>query len=53
VELSRAEISRVRIGGISCPEFGGAEGLVGFCEKFRDWWLFLFRDWRPLFRLFT
>ena len=53
MELSRVQISRVRIGGISSPELGGAQGLVGFpaqglvgfCRKFRDWW--------PLFRLFT
>jgi hypothetical protein len=30
VELSRMEISRVCIGGISSPELGGAQGLVGF-----------------------
>jgi hypothetical protein len=51
----------VRTGGISSPELGGAQGLVGFpvqglvgvCArvllgcygKFKDWWL--------LFRLFT
>ena len=61
VQPSRVELSRVRIGGISSPELGGAQGLVrfpvqglvgflcsglvGFCGKFRDWWV--------LFRLFT
>ena len=52
-ELLGAETSRVGIGEISSPELGGAQGfmgfpvqgLVGFCGKFRDWWL--------LFRLFT
>ena len=28
MELSRAELSRIRIGGISSPELGGAQGLV-------------------------
>ena len=48
------EISRVKTGGIPNPELGKAQELVvffsvqrlvGFCGKFRDWWL--------LFRLFT
>ena len=29
-ELSRVEISMVKIGEISSPELGGVEGLVGF-----------------------
>jgi hypothetical protein len=69
VELSTVKISRVRISGISSPELGGAQELVGFpvqelvgfhkqellgfCGKFRDWWVFLFRDWWLLFKLFT
>lgn len=35
VEIFRAEISRLRIGRISSPEFG----------ELRVWWVFLFRDW--------
>lgn len=49
--LSRVEISRVRIDGLSSPElWRRAQGLavfpvqelVGFCGKFRDWWFRLF-----------
>jgi hypothetical protein len=56
------EISRVKTGGIPNPELGKAQELVvffsvqrlvGFCGKFRDWWVFLFRGWWPLFRYFT
>ena len=32
-ELSRVEISMVKIGEISSPELGGAQGLVGFPVK--------------------
>lgn len=47
------EIARVRTDGISSPELEGAQGLVGFpvqglvgfCGRLRDWWIFLFRDW--------
>lgn len=41
MEVLRAEISRVRIDGISSPELGerGAQGLVGFL--LRDWWIFV------------
>ena len=35
VELSRVEISMVRIGGISSPELG----------VLRNWWVLLFKDW--------
>ena len=38
VELPRAEISRLKIGGISSPELG----TMGSAQ---DWWVFLFRDW--------
>lgn len=46
------EISRMRTGRISNPELGGAqelvgfpvEVLIGFCGKFRDWWVSLFRN---------
>lgn len=30
VELSRVKVSRVRIHGISSPDLGAAQGLVGF-----------------------
>jgi hypothetical protein len=49
MELSRIEISRVRIGEISSPELRGGggklvrivvQGLLGFCGKCRKWWLF-------------
>ena len=30
MELSRVKFSKVRIGGISSPELGEAQGLVGF-----------------------
>ena len=33
MELSRLELFRVRIGGISSPALGGAQGLVGFPVK--------------------
>lgn len=42
-ELSRVEISRVRIGGILSPELGRVKALVVFL--FRDWWIFMIRDW--------
>lgn len=33
--FSRAEIFRLRMGGISSPEL----------KELRDWWVFLLRDW--------
>lgn len=60
-ELSRLEVPRVKIGGISSLDLGGAQGsmgfpmqeLVGFSGTFRGSWVFLLRNCWLLFRLFT
>jgi hypothetical protein len=39
--LKKIKVTRIGVN----PELGGTQVLVGFYEKLRDLWVFLFRDW--------